>query len=119
MRHICSLCWFNIRGGSMTEHDIQSSIRLTLSQHGFCVFRANVGTVQLKDGRWFSTGLPDGFSDLFAVRDGQAYFIECKKPGGRVRDDQKKFLQTMSERYGCPAGIAYSVEDALKIVRVI
>ena len=103
----------------MSEHDIQSSIRLSLSQHGFCVFRANVGTVKLSDGRFFDTGLPRGFSDLFAVRDGQVYFIEVKKPGGHVRDDQKKFLQTMHDRYGCPAGIAYSVEDALKIVRVI
>ena len=101
----------------MTEHDIQSSIRLALSQHGFCVFRANVGKVKMEDGRWFDTGLPKGFSDLFAVRNGQVYFIECKDATGRVRPDQKKFLQTMRERYGCPAGIARSVEDALRIVR--
>ena len=99
-----------------TEHDIQSSIRLALSQHGFCVFRANVGTVKLSDGRWFNTGLPKGFPDLFAVKSGKIYFIECKKPGGHVRPEQTHFLDTMQERYGCRGGIAYSVEDALRIV---
>lgn len=101
---------------TLTEHDIQNSIWLALSERGFCVFRANVGKVKLSDGRWFDTGLPKGFSDLFAVKGGKIYFIECKKPGGNVRPEQVHFLQTMRERYGCKAGIAYSVEDALKIV---
>ena len=102
-----------------TEHDVQNQIRLALSEQGFCVFRANIGKVKLADGRWFDTGLPKGFSDLFAIKNGKIYFIEVKKDGGRVRDDQKKFLEIMRSRYGCPGGIAYSVEDALKIVRVI
>ena len=68
----------------MTEQDIMNSIRLKLSEIGFTVFRANVGKIKLSDGRWFDTGLPKGFSDLFAVKDGKAYFIEVKKPGGVV-----------------------------------
>ena len=100
----------------MTEHDIQSSIRLALSERGYAVFRANVGKVRMDNGRWFDTGLPKGFSDLFAVRAGKIYFIEVKRPGGHVRPEQVHFLDTMRQRYGCPGGIAYSVEDALKIV---
>lgn len=99
-----------------SEHDIQNEIRMALSQRGFCVFRANVGKVKMDNGRWFDTCLPRGFSDLFAVKDGRVYFIECKKPGGHIRDDQIHFLDVMRTRYGCPGGIAYSVEDALKIV---
>ena len=98
-----------------SEHDIQNSIRLALSERGFCVFRANVGKVKMDNGRWFDTGLPAGFSDLFAVKDGMIYFIECKKPGGNVRPEQLRFLDTMQSRYGCTGGIAYSVEDALRI----
>ena len=99
-----------------SEHSIQNSIRLALSERGYAVFRANVGKVRMDNGRWFDTGLPKGFSDLFAVRAGQIYFIEVKRPGGRIRPEQVHFLDTMRQRYGCPGGIAYSVEDALKIV---
>ena len=98
------------------EHDIQSSIRLALSQHGYCVFRANVGKVRMDNGRWFDTGLPKGFSDLFAVKSGRIYFIECKRPGGHIRPEQIHFLDIMRTRYGCRGGIAYSVDDALRIV---
>ena len=100
----------------MTEHDTQNAIRLALSERGYAVFRANVGKVRMDNGRWFDTGLPKGFSDLFAVRAGKIYFIEVKRPGGRIRPEQVHFLDTMRQRYGCPGGIAYSVEDALKIV---
>lgn len=38
----------------MTEHDLQNSIRLRLSELGFMVFRANVGKVRLADGRFLT-----------------------------------------------------------------
>lgn len=100
----------------MTEHDIQNAIRLRLSELGFCVFRANVGRFQTKDGRWFDTGLPKGFSDLFAVKDGRVYFLEVKTETGKVRPEQVQFLAVMRDRYGCVAEIVRSVEDAVRTV---
>ena len=99
----------------MDEHSIQNAIRMALSEKGFAVFRANVGKVQMKDGRWFSVGLPKGFSDLFAVKNGRVYFLEVKTPTGKVRPEQTHFLKIMRERYGCRAGIARSVEDAIEL----
>lgn len=99
----------------MTETDIMNLIRMNLSESGFTVFRANVGKIKLSDGRWFDTGLPKGFSDLFAVKDGKAYFIEVKKPGGVVRPEQINFIEQMQKR-GCIAGIAHSPEEAIEIV---
>lgn len=80
-------------------------------------FRANVGKFQTKDGRVVSTGLPEGFSDLFGHRysDGRVFYIEVKKPGGQIRESQKKFIKAMRDS-GALAGFAYSVEDALKII---
>lgn len=80
-------------------------------------FRANVGKFKTKDGRIVSTGLPEGFSDLFGHRisDGRIFYIEVKKPGGRIRDKQKLFIQAMKES-GALAGVACSVEDAFKII---
>lgn len=99
----------------MREADVQNSIRLSLSERGFRVFRANVGKVKMDNGRWFDTGLPKGFSDLFAVKDGRVYFLEVKNETGRVRPEQEHFLEQMRE-LGCPAGIVRSVEDALELV---
>ncbi len=99
-----------------SEHDIQSEIRLALSAEGYCVFRVNSGKVKMADGRWFETGVPTGFSDLFAVKDGKIAFLEIKNEVGRPTPEQLKFIEVMQTRYGCRAGIARSVEDALKIV---
>jgi hypothetical protein len=100
----------------MNEHSIQNAIRLKLSELGFCVFRANVGRFQTKDGRWFDTGLPRGFSDLFAVKDGRIYFLEVKTETGRPSEEQLRFLAVMRDRYGCVAEIVRSVDDAVRAV---
>ncbi len=100
----------------MTEHDIQNSIRAALSPHAI-VFRANIGTWRTSDGRYVSTGLPVGFPDLFGFRlsDGKIFFIEVKKPGGKIRPEQTHFIETM-RTYGVIAGICRSVEDAKKLI---
>ncbi|MCM1227578.1 MAG: hypothetical protein NC320_09190 [Clostridium sp.] len=49
------------------EHSIQNDIRLTL--RNICVmFRMNVGAARTPDGRYFTTGVPKGFPDLFGFR---------------------------------------------------
>lgn len=100
----------------MTEHDIQNEIRLALSERGYCVFRINSGKVKMADGRWFDVGVPKGFSDLVAIKDGRISFVEVKNEVGRPSAEQLNFIKQMQTRYGCRAGIARSVEDALSIV---
>lgn len=102
----------------MNETDLMNSIRLKLTEKGFAVFRANVGSVRMPDGRFFKTGLPVGFSDLFAVKDGFIWFIEVKVKPNRPSAAQINFLKRMSENYGCEGGVAYSVEDAERICGV-
>lgn len=99
----------------MKETDLMKEIRHELSKEGFCVFRANVGKVRMKDGRYFNTGLPKGFSDLFAVKDGKIYFIETKVFPNKPTMEQNDFLYTMKTVYGCRGGVAYSVNEALEI----
>ena len=84
----------------MTEMDILRSIRLALSELGYCVFRINSGKLLMADGRWFETGVPKGFSDLFAVKDGKAFFIEVKTEHGRPTAEQLNFIKQMREKYG-------------------
>ena len=101
----------------LTERDIQSQIRCALAPYA-TTFRINVGSGYTKDGRYFHTGDPAGFSDLFGVRhsDGKAFFIEVKKPGGKVRPEQENFIKKMNAR-GAIAGIARSPEDAIKLIK--
>ena len=99
------------------EHAIQNAIRIALSEYA-TVFRANVGSGVTYDGRHFDTGLPKGFSDLFGFRhsDGRIFFIEVKTPKGRVSEAQKNFI-TQMRSCGAIAGVARSVDDALKIIQ--
>lgn len=98
------------------EHIIQNKIRTALSPYAI-IFRANVGAMHTPDGRYFSTGLPVGFSDLFGFRrsDGRAVFIEVKAPKGRPSEKQKAFLQAM-KLSGALAGICRSPEEALDLI---
>ncbi len=98
------------------EHKIQNEIRLAVAP--YCdIFRINVGQGYTKDGRYFSTGVPQGFSDLFGVRksDGKAVFIEVKTPKGRATEKQYNFIQMMKLN-GAIAGICRSAEEAVKLV---
>lgn len=100
----------------MREADVQNLIRLALNDLAV-IFRVNTGTVQLADGRYFSTGVPKGFPDLCGFRksDGKMIFIEVKNEKGRLRDDQKKFLSEM-KKYDVIAGVVRSAKEAVELV---
>lgn len=119
-----------------SEHDIQNEIRLSLSGRGYFTERINVGSGYLIDKKlmekikrlcpvlraelekvpYFNTGAVKGRSDLSAIKDGRISFVEVKTDTGRPTTEQLNFINQMQTRYGCRAGIARSVEDALSIV---
>ena len=99
------------------EHKIQNEIRLALAD--YCIlFRMNVGTGYTTDGRYFNTGVPKGFSDLFGFRkfDGRTVFIEVKTAKGKPSAEQVKFLETM-RKSGAIAGVCRSADDAIKLIQ--
>jgi len=99
-----------------SEQNIQNEIRRELPKHGCFVYRGNVGKVKMVDGRWFDTGLPPGWPDLFGwTKDGTFFAIEVKNEKGRLRPDQiafGNFLKTQPIIYG----VARSAEDAVEII---
>lgn len=131
------------------EHGIQNAIRNALVDQGL-FFRANVGQgwtgekvtrcdrhgtvrvapgdIVIRAGRPFSTGLPNGFADLFGMvptvvteqHVGQkvARFaaIEVKTEDGRASKQQNAFLQAV-QRNGGLSGVARSPAGALAILR--
>lgn len=100
------------------EQAIQDSIRVALAEHGYIVFRTNVGKVKTSDGRWFDTGLPSGFSDLMGYKpdNGRIFFLEVKTPVGRRRKDQVDFADGLRDK-NVIYGVARSAEEAVTIVR--
>lgn len=121
-----------------SEHDIQNSIRLKLSEMGYFTERVNVGSGylipkplydklmnhlrhhplgdELAKIRFFNTGAVKGRSDLSAIKDGKISFIEVKNETGKPSSEQLNFIKQMREKYGCNAGIARSPEEAVNIV---
>lgn len=100
------------------EADIQNAIRLALNPYAV-IFRVNSGKVRMQDGRYFDTGVPNGFPDLTGFRksDGKMIFLEIKNESGRLREEQKKFIEIVSQ-YDVIAGVARSVDEAIAIVTV-
>lgn len=100
----------------MSETELMHEVMLAVSAKGCKIFRANVGKVRICDGRFFNTGLPKGFSDLMGHRpDGRAFYIETKLHPRKPTKEQVQFLLSMIKS-GAVGGVAYSVEEALKII---
>lgn len=99
-----------------SESDIQNEIRLALNPYAV-IFRVNSGKVRMADGRYFDTGVPNGYTDLSGFRksDGKAIFLEVKNAKGKLRDVQEHFAATV-EGYPVIYGVPRSAEDAVKIV---
>lgn len=101
-----------------SEHKIQNDIRIALSRHQCTVFRVNVGSVKIPDGRFFSAGVPSGHPDLYGFRwsDNKIFYIEVKNERGRPRKDQIRFHDFL-QSHNVIHGIARSPDDAVKIVK--
>lgn len=100
-----------------SEQQIQNDIRVAVSLDKCRVFRANVGSVRLPNGKYFQTGLPNGYPDLhgYKISNGKIFYLEIKNATGRPRPDQIQFHnQLMTDHI--IHGIARSPEDALKII---
>lgn len=114
----------------MTEHKIQDSIRLALSQYGV-ILRLNSGKFWQGKRVWSNEyqqyvlidlrpvqGCPEGTPDLlFLGENNNVAFIECKTKKGKARDKQSKFIEIM-HKFKIKAGLARSVRDALLIIGV-
>lgn len=100
------------------ETKLQNEILVALSQNGCYADRYQVGNFYTAYGGRVSVG-KKGQSDIRGHReqDGKAFYIEVKCPGQSPTIAQINFLAAM-KRTNALAGIAYSVDDALRIVGI-
>jgi hypothetical protein len=97
------------------ETALQNEIIAALCLNGCVARNHTVGNFFTEYGGRIQIGVP-GEADVWGHRitDGKAFYIEVKLPGEHPRSDQKKFLEAMRNT-GAIAGVAHSVEEALRI----
>ena len=101
----------------MKEGKIQTLIRKEAHKYDLVLLRNNVGSLQNKTGRWVQFGLCKGSSDLIGWHKltGKFVAIEVKRPGQKLREDQKDFIDRVKEAGGI-AGVARHPDDLAEIL---
>ena len=116
---------------SNQETVLQQNIRLALGQHSdLRLFRNETGKLpDPRTGRWVQFGLAKGSSDLIGFKTikitpemigqevAQFVSIEIKTERGKLTEVQQNWLQKVHDSGGI-VGVARSIQDALKIVKV-
>lgn len=100
------------------ETILQNKILVALSENGCYADRYQVGNFYTAYGGRVQIG-KIGQSDIrgHRISDGKAFYIEVKCPGKQPTRAQKHFIEAM-QKTNALAGVAYTVEDALRIVGV-
>lgn len=103
---------------AQAERVLQNKIILALSKEGCLIWNNDTGAVKdARTGRYIKYGLAVGSADLVGVcPDGVALFCEVKTATGRASQEQRNFIAAC-RRNNARAGIARSVEDALRIMK--
>lgn len=61
-------------------------------------------------------GMASGFPDVVCLWAGGLAFIEFKRPGGRVSDNQAEWIERLA-RWGRPAKVCYGTDEAMAFLR--
>jgi hypothetical protein len=97
--------------GVKSESDVQREIIKALEDCGWLVFRMNAGG--RKAGRSYVHLAPKGTPDLLAVPYvGAPMWVEVKREGGELREDQIAMLADLRKR-GQRVLVARSVDDVM------
>jgi len=110
-------------GVKVSEAEVQKAIMQFLRYKNVFFHRSNSGAfTDAKTNRFIRYGAV-GLADISAIYPGDAsgrgrglaWYIEVKRPGGRLSDGQIQFLAE-AKRSGAVITIAESVEDVAKVV---
>jgi Na+-translocating ferredoxin:NAD+ oxidoreductase RnfG subunit len=102
-----------------SESKLQKDIFDAIVRNGYLVVRVNSSVHMTEHGtrlasyRIVNTNETAGLSDGIVFHSHGAVFVEIKKPGGRLSEKQRKFMETC-ERYMMPYVVIDSVEKAMQ-----
>ena len=101
---------------SIKEAQILRQVEEWLSAHGIWHMRCNNSAGKAQSGMFMRSftcnGHPvKGVSDIYAIKDGVTFWIECKRPvGGVLSADQRNFLDAMN-RNGAVGIVVNGIES--------
>lgn len=108
----------------VSEHDIQSTIATILMFDGWMVIRVNSGSARLK-GRTVNfyeilnfNRMNKGFPDLLCIKQNNYVMIECKKPNGKLNQNQINF-NTSTQKFKLNSIVIDNIDDATDIVLIL
>lgn len=94
----------------MNESEIRREICEYLEAIPGCIFRINHEDRR----RMKSKYLPKGWPDISGSIGDKALYLEVKKPGGTIRQDQVKFMDR-AKAQGALCGFVTSVDDVVAL----
>ena len=96
-----------------SEKEIQTQIVDYLKSRGFFVIRNYMGPIHYH-GAKVRPNPNAGMPDLTVIKNGRTYFIEVKKPKGKVSNKQKEWHQK-AYKAGVVVHIFRSIEDCIDV----
>src|SRR3989344_5485347 len=107
---------------ALSEHAIQDQVFEYLAYSGFMVWRNNTGMIKQDykgKSRLVRFG-KTGSGDLFAIKDGQFYSFEIKRPGNHPTEPQGRWMEDV-RGHGGHAFVIHSLgelEATLKLLKL-
>ena len=93
------------------EIRLSNLIRIECGVRNWLCFHINVGTVRTADGRYFQTGVPEGYPDLTIITDsGIIFFVETKIKPRKPTAKQLDFISDLHAR-GFIAEVIYDINN--------
>lgn len=106
----------NIAGKEIKESSVLKQVEEWLTLHRFWHMRCNNSAGKAQSGMFMRSFTCNGHavkgvSDIYAIKDGVTFWIECKRPvGGVISVDQRNFLDAMN-RHGAVGIVVNSIES--------
>lgn len=93
------------------EQRLDKEIMLYCGKRGWECYHINVGGGKLKNGTYFKTGVPKGWSDLFIIKgNGEVMWCETKIYPNKPTQEQLDFIDRMLKK-GYNAFVCYTLEE--------
>jgi len=96
----------------LSENDVRRACLDVLRYRGWWPIRQHVGLFKTVDKRWIRIG-ENGDPD-YAVMRAPGFFVEYKRPGGVLSDDQIARIQDLKQFYGLETVVVESVEELIE-----
>lgn len=93
----------------LSENDVRKACLDVLRFHGWWPVRQHVGLFKTADQRWINIG-ESGDPDYVVVK-APSFFLETKKPGGKLSDEQRLRIDQLQQFYGLETVVVADVEE--------